>query len=115
MKVASIPQTNGFTHITMNTGMAPFDNVKVRQAIAAALPYEDMFKAAIFGRGAKLFGADWQGTPPDSGFPAGHAVQDRPGARQAAAGGGRHAQRVQHHLRHQRRAVRAPRNRWRRW
>ena len=68
-KVASIPQTNGFTHITMNTGMAPFDNVKVRQAVAAALPYEDMFKAAIFGRGAKMFGADWKGTPPDAGFP----------------------------------------------
>ncbi len=51
VKVASIPQTNGFTHITLNTQMAPFDNVKVRQAVAAALPYEDMFKAAIFGRG----------------------------------------------------------------
>ena len=51
-KVVSMPQTNGFTHITMNTQMAPFDNVKVRQAVAAALPYDDMFKAAIFDRGA---------------------------------------------------------------
>ncbi len=69
VKVVSVPQTNGFTHITVNTQAAPFDNVKVRQAIAAALPYEDMFKAALFGRGAKLFGADWTGTPPDSSFP----------------------------------------------
>ena len=68
VKVVSVPQNNGFTHITVNTQLAPFDNVKVRQAIAAALPYEDMFKAALFGRGAKLFGADWQ-APPDSGFP----------------------------------------------
>ena len=68
-KVASIPQTNGFTHITMNTQVAPFDNLKVRQAIAMALPYEDMFKAAIFGRGAKLYGAAWAGTPPDASFP----------------------------------------------
>ena len=68
VKVVSVPQNNGFTHITVNTQVAPFDNVKVRQAIAAALPYEDMFKAALFGRGAKLFGADWQ-APPDSGFP----------------------------------------------
>ena len=68
-KVASIPQTNGFTHITLNTQMAPFDNVKVRQAVAAALPYDDMFKAAIFGRGRKLYDADWTGTPPNASFP----------------------------------------------
>lgn len=68
-KVVSVPQTNGFTHIAMNTQMAPFDNPKVRQAIAAALPYEDMFKAALFARGKRLYGADWSGTPPDSSFP----------------------------------------------
>lgn len=68
VKVVSVPQNNGFTHITVNTQVAPFDKVEVRQAIAAALPYEDMFKAALFGRGARLFGADWR-SPPDSGFP----------------------------------------------
>ncbi|MDR3537189.1 MAG: ABC transporter substrate-binding protein [Acetobacteraceae bacterium] len=67
-KVVSVPQTNGFTHITMNTQKAPFDNVKVRQAVAAALPYEDMFKAALFGRGKRLYGAEWT-VPPDSSFP----------------------------------------------
>ncbi|MBE9606945.1 ABC transporter substrate-binding protein [Acetobacteraceae bacterium H6797] len=69
VKVASIPQTNGFSHISFNTRVAPFDNVKVRQAIAAALPYEDMFKAALFSRGRKLFGGDWTGTPPTADFP----------------------------------------------
>ena len=68
-RVASIPQTNGFTHITMNTSMAPFDNPKVREAVAAALPYDDMFQAAIFGRGTKLYDGAWSGTPPDSRFP----------------------------------------------
>jgi peptide/nickel transport system substrate-binding protein len=68
-KVVSMPQSNGFTHISMNTQMAPFDNVKVRQAVAAALPYEDMFKAALFERGKRLYGADWAGVPPDGGFP----------------------------------------------
>ncbi len=68
-KVISVPQTNGFTHISMNTTKAPFDNVKVRQAVAAALPYEDMFKAALFSRGRRLYGADWTTTPPDSSFP----------------------------------------------
>lgn len=68
VKVVSTPQTNGFTHITMNTRMAPFDNPKVRQAIGAALPYEDMFKAALFSRGRPLYGAGWT-TPPDTLFP----------------------------------------------
>ena len=68
-RVASIPQTNGFTHISMNTQMAPFDNPLVRQAVAAALPYEDMFKAALFSRGKILYGADWSGMPPNASFP----------------------------------------------
>ena len=68
-KVVSIPQTNGFTHISMNTQMAPFDNLKVRQAVALALPYEDMFKAAIFSRGTKLYGGTWATVPPDASFP----------------------------------------------
>lgn len=69
VKVVSVPQTNGFTHITMNTQVAPFDNVKVRQAVAAAMPYDDMFKAALFSRGAKLYGATWTEVPPDILFP----------------------------------------------
>ncbi len=77
-KVASIPQTNGFTHITLNTGLPPFDNVKVRQAIAAALPYEDMFRAAIFGRGTKLYGATWTTSPPDASFPQAMPVATDP-------------------------------------
>jgi peptide/nickel transport system substrate-binding protein len=68
-KVVSIPQTNGFTHITMNTTMAPFDNPKVRKAVAAALPYDDMFKAALFSQGKTLYGAGWSTTPPDASFP----------------------------------------------
>ena len=36
----------------MNTRIPPFDNVNVRRAVAFALPYDDMFKAALFGRGA---------------------------------------------------------------
>lgn len=67
-KVQSIPQSNGFTHITMNTRVKPFDDVRVRKAIAAALPYDDMFQASIFGRGKKLYGADWTAVP-DTSFP----------------------------------------------
>jgi peptide/nickel transport system substrate-binding protein len=79
-KVVSVPQTNGFTHISMNTQMAPFDNVKVRQAVAAALPYEDMFKAALFARGRRLYGADWSGMPGDGSFPQPMPLKTDPAA-----------------------------------
>ena len=69
VKLVSTPQFNAFTMIAFNTRVAPFDNLKLRQAIAAALPYQDIFKAALFERGAELFGASWQGTPPESKFP----------------------------------------------
>ncbi|MBN8939873.1 MAG: ABC transporter substrate-binding protein [Rhizobiales bacterium] len=68
VKLVAIPQTNGFNAIIFNSGVAPFDNVKVRQAVAAALPYDDMFKAALFARGRQLFGATWTEAP-DAGFP----------------------------------------------
>jgi peptide/nickel transport system substrate-binding protein len=69
LKVVSTPQFNAFTMVAFNMKVKPFDNLKVRQAIAAALPYEDMFKAAIFGRGARLFGASWTTEPPNGVFP----------------------------------------------
>lgn len=68
VKLVAIPQTNGFTGIVFNTRLPPFDNPKVRQAVAAALPYEDMFKAALFGRGRRLFGANWTEAPNEA-FP----------------------------------------------
>jgi peptide/nickel transport system substrate-binding protein len=67
VKVESTPQSNAFTMVAFNTQMPPFDNVKVRQAVAAALPYQDMFDAAIFKRGRALFGASWS-EPPNGDF-----------------------------------------------
>ena len=70
LKVISTPQYNSVTFISMNNKIPPFDNVNVRRAIAYALPYDDMFKAALFGRGAPLFGATWaDGKPPSGGYP----------------------------------------------
>jgi len=59
VKVLGVPIAGAFQFIGMNSQMAPFDNVKVRQAIAYALPYKEMFDAALFQRGTPLFG----GTP----------------------------------------------------
>ncbi len=47
VKVVVAPRTNDVTLIAMNTRAAPFDNVKVRQAIAAALPRQGLFQAAL--------------------------------------------------------------------
>ena len=70
LKVISTPQYNSVTFVAMNNKIPPFDNVNVRRAVAFALPYDDMFKAALFGRGAPLFGATWaDGKPPSGGYP----------------------------------------------
>ena len=54
----------------MNNTIAPFDNINVRRAVAFALPYDDMFKAALFGRGTPLFNATWpDGKPITGAFP----------------------------------------------
>lgn len=57
IRVAGVP-TQAFQFIGMNTAVAPFDNPKVRAAIAAALPYDAMFAAALHGRGQPLWGDD---------------------------------------------------------
>jgi peptide/nickel transport system substrate-binding protein len=67
LKVISTPQYNSVTFVAMNNQIPPFDNINVRRAIAYALPYDDMFKAALFGRGAPLFGASWADGKPSSG------------------------------------------------
>ncbi len=59
VRVVGVPMAGAFQFIGMNSQMAPFDNVKVRQAVAYALPYQQMFEAALFKRGKPLFG----GTP----------------------------------------------------
>jgi peptide/nickel transport system substrate-binding protein len=70
LKVISTPQYNSVTFISMNNTIPPFDNINVRRAVAYALPYDDMFKAALFGRGTPLFNATWaDGKPTTSAFP----------------------------------------------
>src|SRR6202045_2356203 len=67
LKVILTPQYNAVTFVSMNNQIPPFDNINVRRAIAFALPYDDMFKAALFGRGSPLFGATWPDGKPTSG------------------------------------------------
>jgi len=57
VKVATMPIENAMFYVGMNVTKPPFDNVKVRQAVALALPYDKIHETALYGRGAKLWGA----------------------------------------------------------
>jgi peptide/nickel transport system substrate-binding protein len=56
VKVASLPVENALFYLGMNTSKPPFNNVKVRQAVAHALPYDKIFDSAFYGRGIKMSG-----------------------------------------------------------
>jgi len=56
VKVASMPVENALLYLGMNVTKPPFDNVKVRQAVAYAVPYDRINEAALYGRGAKMYG-----------------------------------------------------------
>ena len=56
VKVSATPIENSMFYLGMNTTRPPFDNVKVRQAVAWALPYDKLFENAIYRRAAKLYG-----------------------------------------------------------
>ena len=57
VKVSSVPAENSMIYVGMNVTKPPFDNAKVRQAVASVLPYDKIMQSALYGRGAPLFGA----------------------------------------------------------
>lgn len=58
-RVIAVPQNNAIHQIALNTQLAPFNDLRVRRAISMAIPYEAMFRAALFERGKRLYGATW--------------------------------------------------------
>jgi peptide/nickel transport system substrate-binding protein len=57
LNVVSTPYSNGIQYLGMNVTKPPFDNLKVRQAMAYAVPYQKIMDAALFGLGKPMFGA----------------------------------------------------------
>lgn len=57
VKVTSTPIENAMFYLGMNVTKPPFDNLKVRQAVALALPYDTLYDNALYGRAIKLYGA----------------------------------------------------------
>jgi peptide/nickel transport system substrate-binding protein len=57
LSIVSTPYSNGLQYIGMNVKTAPFDSVKVRQAVACAIPYQKIMDAVLFGLAKPLYGA----------------------------------------------------------
>lgn len=56
LKVVGVPIPNGLWYVALNTAVGPFTNVKLRQALAWAMPYEKIMQVALYGRGVPLWG-----------------------------------------------------------
>ncbi|MCA1389988.1 ABC transporter substrate-binding protein [Bradyrhizobium sp. IC3123] len=56
VKVSGVPIPNALWYVALNTAKPPFDNVKLRQAIAWAMPYEQIQTSAFFGRAVPMYG-----------------------------------------------------------
>lgn len=56
LTMISNPIANGMYSVEMNVVNSPFNNEKVRQAVAFAIPYQKIMEAAMFGVANPLFG-----------------------------------------------------------
>jgi peptide/nickel transport system substrate-binding protein len=56
VKVFATPIDNAVQFVVMNEKMPPFDNVKVRRAIAYAIPYRKILDVALYNKARPLFG-----------------------------------------------------------
>ena len=65
LKVVSSLMENSVQYLSMNVKMKPFDNPKVRQAIAYAIPYQKIMEVAVYGRARPLFGGPEKVTTPE--------------------------------------------------
>ena len=67
--VQSTPISNGMWCIELNVTKPPFDNIRARQAVAYAIPYQKIMDAVLFGEARPLFGAA-SNTPGDTTWPS---------------------------------------------
>jgi peptide/nickel transport system substrate-binding protein len=72
LNIVSTPYSNGIQYIGMNVTKPPFDNLKVRQAVAYAIPYQKIMDAVLFGLAKPMFGKA-AGTPTEVAWPQPHS------------------------------------------
>jgi ABC-type transport system substrate-binding protein len=56
IKVSGVPIPNALWYLALNTAKPPFDNAKLRQALAWAMPYEQIQNGAFFNRAVPMYG-----------------------------------------------------------
>jgi peptide/nickel transport system substrate-binding protein len=56
ISVVTTPIENALWYVGMNVTKPPFNNVKVRQAVAYAIPYEKIMDSALYKRAMKMWG-----------------------------------------------------------
>jgi peptide/nickel transport system substrate-binding protein len=64
VKVSGVPIPNALWYVALNTAKPPFDNVKLRQAVAWAMPYEQIQSSAFFNRAVPMHGGAAEVTKP---------------------------------------------------
>jgi peptide/nickel transport system substrate-binding protein len=70
LTIVSTPYSNGIQYIGMNVKVPPFDNPKVRLAVAYAIPYQKIMDAVLFGLSKPMFGGASSG---DLSWPQAHS------------------------------------------
>ena len=68
LAVAASPISNGMFCIELNVTKPPFNSMKVRQAIAYAVPYQKIMDAVFYGAARPLFGSS-SNVPTDVAWP----------------------------------------------
>ncbi len=56
VKVVGVPVPNALWYVALNAATGPFTDVRLRQAVAWAMPYEKILQASLFGRGVAMWG-----------------------------------------------------------
>jgi peptide/nickel transport system substrate-binding protein len=67
-RVDSAPMANTLKYLALSTMIKPFDDVRVRQAVAYGIPYQKVIDSAVFGRAQPMFGAS-AAAPADASWP----------------------------------------------
>jgi peptide/nickel transport system substrate-binding protein len=68
LAIASTPMANTLKYLALSTIIKPFDDVRVRKAVAYAIPYQALVDTAVFGRGRPMFGGP-AGGPVNASWP----------------------------------------------
>ena len=67
-RVDSVPMANTLKYLVLSTITKPFDDVRVRQAVAYGIPYQKVIDSSVFGRAQPMFGAA-AAAPTDASWP----------------------------------------------